>query len=168
MFASDAPVGKQLQLAPQHRVVVRRQRVARHLGLPLHERGNGVAHQRVGLLRAGVGKRIEIERAAEVGEQQEAALDVGSQHLRPVQAGLLNELRDLDEGPHVFLRRRRVHDHQARPRACVDAQVAAKARIGRRSTQGVAAQSVLRCQRRQPALEVHLALRVGPGDLDGR
>ena len=58
-------------------------------------------------------QRVEVERAAEVGEQQEALLGVGGQHPRRVQAGGVDESGHVHEGAHVLLRRRRVHHDQA-------------------------------------------------------
>ena len=168
VLARHAPVGEQLQLAPQHRLVVRRQRIAGHAQLPLHEGGDGVAHQLVGLRCRGRGQRVQVQLLPEVVEQQEALPFVGGQDLWPVQAGGRDQAGDPDERPHVLLRRRRVHHNPARSAVGVDAQVATKAGVGRGGAQRGRLQAVVADQRRQPLLEGRLALRVGPGDGGGR
>ena len=62
--------GKQLALAPQQRLVVRRQHAGPARELPVDERVDRVAEERVGV---GLVERGEIRRRAEIGEQQEAA-----------------------------------------------------------------------------------------------
>ena len=152
-LARDAPFGKERELAPQQRVVVRRQRGARDVALPAHERGDGVAHQGVGAgavaARLRVLQRVEVELAAEIVEQEKAVADVGLEHARRVQAGGGDQSGDVDERPHVFLRRRRVHHHQAGAVAAVDAEVAAKAGVARRRAQARDDQAVARGARRR-------------------
>ena len=161
-FALHAPLGKQRQLACQQRFVVGRQGHCRHLQLPLQQRGDGVAHQPVGLRRAGRLQRAEVQLGTQVAEQQEALLRIVFQHLRPVQPGIADELRHLHERAHVFLRRRCVHDDAAA--LCrFDAQVAPEAGIGRCRRQRVGPQAVPGGDRLQPAFEGRAALRIGPG-----
>jgi len=47
---------------------------------------------------------------AEIGQQQQAAIEIGGQHLGRVQAQLAQGAGDGDKGPAVLLIRRRVHD----------------------------------------------------------
>ena len=117
-FARHAPLGKERQLAAQQRVVVGRQRRRRDLALPDDEGGDRVAHQRVGPADVARGlralQRREVELVAEIVEEEKAVrrcrLRERAGACRPAcrdQAG------DVDEGPHVFLRWRRVHDDDA-------------------------------------------------------
>ena len=78
----DVPVGEQLELAAQQRLVVRRQRAGARRALPLHERVDRVVEERV---RRAVVERREVRRRAEVGEQQEAALEVLREHARRIE-----------------------------------------------------------------------------------
>ena len=56
---------------------------------------------------------VQVEPRAEVGEQQEALRHVLLEHARRVQPGVVQQRGDGDEGSHVLLRRRRVHDDAA-------------------------------------------------------
>jgi hypothetical protein len=67
-----APLREQRQLAPQQRVVEGRQAVARHVQLELHQRLQGVAHQRIGLGAGRARSRRRGRAVAQVVEQQEA------------------------------------------------------------------------------------------------
>jgi len=71
-------------------------------------------------VRVALVERGEVSRRAEVGEQQEAVLQVLRQHARCVQACLVQQGSDTHERPRVLLRRRGVHGDRsapARPRA---------------------------------------------------
>jgi hypothetical protein len=104
---------------------------------------------------------------AEVFEQQKPVLDVGRVHARTVQAGRRDAPGDLDEGPHILLRWRRVHHHQAAVRRAVDAQVAAEARVGRSGTQAGRGEAETLDQRLEPLQEGGVACGVGPGHRPG-
>ncbi len=102
-FARHAPVGKQLDLAPQQRVVVRRQRGAVAAQLPLDQRGDGVAHQRVGAGTVGLAQRGQVLGVAQVVQQQETLLQVLFEHARAVQPGAADQAADAHEGGDAVL-----------------------------------------------------------------
>ena len=139
--------------------------------LPAQQGRQRVAHQAVGLRRRGGLQGVEVEVTAEVGEQQEAVVDIGFQDARRMQPGGGGEAGHVYERPHVFLWRRRVHHDQAAAvgggGVGVQAQVAAKARIGRSGGQAVEAQAVARRDGGDPALEGRLARGMAPDDLRG-
>ena len=141
VLALDAPDGEQVELAPQQRVVVGRQLARVAARLPLDQRGDRVAHQRIGFACRRLAQRVEVEPAAEVGEQQEAALDVGLEHARRVQRSAFEQRGDVDERAHVFLRRRGVHDDERRV-VRVDPEVTPKAGVAGGRAQGRRPQSV--------------------------
>ena len=103
MLALHAPVGEQLQLAAQQRVVIGRQAAGIGLRLPAHQCRNGVAHERVGLRGRGRAQRVEVQALAEVAQQQKALCHVLRQHFRGIQAGAAMQLGDVHERPHVFM-----------------------------------------------------------------
>ena len=76
-------------------------------------------------------QRREVERVAEIVEQEEAVVGVGLEHARRMQAGLRDQAGDVDERAHVLLRRRRIHDDDAAAACAIGAQVAAKAGVAR-------------------------------------
>ena len=108
---------KERQFAPQQGIVVGRQAGRIDPLLPLQQRAEGVAHQGVGAPRLALAERVakrgEVRPRAEVGQEQEAMLDVLRQHAWCIEPGLLDQLRHVHEGPHVLLRRRRVHHDEA-------------------------------------------------------
>ena len=106
---------------------------------------------------------LEVQRAAEVAQQQEALRLVGGEHVRRMQAGGLDRAGDVDERPHVFLRRRRVHHDEAAPASTIDAEVAPEARVGRCRPR-LAASSAWRAPAAPASVEGGCAVRVGPGD----
>ena len=83
---------------------------------------------------AGV-ERVEIGGGAEIGEQQEAVLEIVREHPRCVHAGGSEQRRDGDVRPAILVRRRRVHRDERglaeRRRLGDDAEIAAKARVRR-------------------------------------
>ena len=88
----------------------------------------------------------------EVGQQQEAALEVLREHLRRVHARVAQQRGDVHERPAVLLRRRRVHRDQRRRagrervrRLQRHAEIAAKARIVRRRRKRERAASASTC-----------------------
>ena len=97
-------------------------------------------------------------------EQHEAVAGVPVQNLRHAQAGLVHQALNLGKRRAVFLVGRRVHDDQAAAIAAVQAQIAAKARIGRSGAQGCGKQLVLLSQRCQPGVECGVAGRICPGN----
>ena len=172
-LARDAPVGKERELAAQQRVVVGRQRRRRRrLRCQAHQRGDRVAHQ---ARRRGRGRRspaascsaCEVELAAEVVEEQKAVarrLPRG----RAARAGRRRAIRrgDVDERPHVFLRRRRVHDDRRCRRRC--GRRGSSGESWRRSTPAAASRRSTRVARRRrapsQASKASRARGVGPGD----
>ncbi|MCY1423169.1 hypothetical protein D9M71_388760 [compost metagenome] len=107
--ALQVPLGEQLQFAAQQGLVVGRQAVGhRHL-LEGHQ---GVQRRLEEFLGIGAGEHVQVGLAAKIGQQQEALLDVLGENPRHMHPGLGQQSGDLDEGPAVFLRRRRVHDDQ--------------------------------------------------------
>ena len=131
--AADVPLREQFQFAPQQRLVIGRQHARARCELPPQQRVDRVAKQVirvVGVERAQVGGRPEV------GQQQEAALDVLRQDLRRVHSRFVHQRCDVHERPAVLARRRRVHRDQClrsgrqrmrRPQC--HAEVAAKACI---------------------------------------
>ena len=77
-------------------------------------------------------QRLQVGRRAEVGEQQEALVEVLREHLGHMGAGSAEEFGDMQPGAHVLLLGRGVHDH-ARGAAVGEggAEVAAEAGVGR-------------------------------------
>jgi hypothetical protein len=136
--------------------------------LPDDEGGDGVAHERIG--PAGVARRLralqrrEVELVAEIVEEEKTVVRVGFEDARAVQAGLGDQAGDVDERPHVLLRRRRVHDDDAAAALEVGAQVAAKARVARRRPEAGDDQAARRGDRGEPGGEGVPARRVGPGN----
>ena len=101
----------------------------------------------------------------QVVEQQEALGLMPVQHLGGADASVVQQLRDLHKGRAVFLVRWRVHDDQAvavRAACGVNAQIAAKAGVGRGQTQALRPQCKARLHAGQPGLKLGLALGVGP------
>ncbi len=162
-LARHAPFGEQRQLAPQQRFVVGGQFSRRHGRLEPHQRAQGVAHQAVGLRGSGLAQGVQVERVAQVGEQQEALRGVAGQHPRRMQTGAVDEAGHLHEGAHVLLRRRRVH-HDERAGAGLHAEVAPEAGVGRGRLQRGGLEGVLRSQAFEPAGEGGFAGGVGPGN----
>ena len=76
-------------------------------------------------------QRGEVGGGAEVGEQQKALLQILRQYRRRIEAGLAQQVRDLDERPAVLLLRRRIHDDAALAAVGkTDAEIAAKTGVG--------------------------------------
>ena len=171
-LARDAPVGKERELAAQQRVVVRRQGRGRHLALPDDERGDRVAHQ--ASARAQVAGRLRVPAARRGRARCRGRRAGGSRARRRPRARAARAARraaiseaTCDERPHVFLRRRRVHDDDAAAADAIGAEVAAKARVARRRAQRADDDAVARADTRQPGGERVGARRVGPGDDGG-
>ena len=157
------PIGEQGQLAAQQSVVVGRQHAGARSQLPLQQRVGGLAVPGCGALRIGGVKPFDDGVLAEVREQQEAVRAVPVEHLRDVQAGLLHQALHLHERGAVFLVGRRVH-HDVAGLEAIDAQVAAKAGVGRGQAQGLGPQAVGGRQGREPLGALRLALFVSPGN----
>jgi hypothetical protein len=107
--AAEIPLREQPEFAAQERFVVRREHAFAARELPLDQRADGVVEQGrgAGVVALQFG---EISRAAEVGEQQEAAIDVLGEHARCIHAGVEHEARDAHEGTDVLVLGWRVHD----------------------------------------------------------
>ena len=113
---------------------------------------------------------LQVGGVAEVGQQQETLGRVLRQHLRHRDAGGGEQLRHVNERPHVFLRRRRVHHDQRAAGGAIEAEIAAEAGIGRGWSQRVGQQrgEFRACvQRGEPLPELRQA-RVGGGRRGGR
>ena len=130
----------------------RRRAAARRIDaqLPLHQRGDRVAHQRVGARRVVAGHRAcsAARYSARRGRSssRKPCVGVALEHLRRVQAGAAAiRPRDPHERAHVLLRRRRVHHDEAAASGAVDAQVAPKARVGSTRCAASRRQAVARC-----------------------
>ncbi len=104
------PFGKQLQLTTQQRLVVMRQVAVEGQTLLLQQGLDGIVEQLVGIVFV---YHVQIGLAAQVIENQEALLEIGSQHLRHMHTGAGQQCRDTHEGLAVFLRWRRIHQNQA-------------------------------------------------------
>ena len=164
-LASDAPVGEERELAPQQRVVVRRQRRAGDLrcqttSAAIASRISASARRSVAARLRGL-QRVEVELAAEVVEQQEAVLGVRLEHARRVQAGGADQAGDVDERPHVLLRRRRVHHDDAA--AVVARRRASSGGSSRRSRPARRLAATTRVARRRPRRARRRTPRRGPG-----
>ncbi|MNT12657.1 hypothetical protein D3C72_1475930 [compost metagenome] len=159
---ADVPLGKERQFTLEQRAVVGRQHAGLGGQLPADQRVDGqVVEWPVGV-RAGRIDHVEHGLAAQVVEQQEAVVAVPFEHLRRRHAGLGHQLRHLHEGGAVFLVGRRIH-HDARAAVGgVEAEVAAKARVGRRQPDGVRAQLPGVGNAGQPAPERFGPLRICP------
>ena len=126
--ALHVPFGEQLQLTPQQGLVIGRHRLRDRLQLELEQRLDGIVEQLIGVTRVD---HVQIGLASEVGQQQEAAIQIGRQHLRYMHTGFVQHLRHLDEGTAVFLGWRRVHHDQA-ALAALPAEVTTKTGIAAR------------------------------------
>ena len=160
----QVPVGKQLQLAAQQRLVV----VGQHAGL----RGQLPGQQRV--------HRLQIARlvggwvlglhllhhglATQVAQQHETLRFVPGQDVGHQQASALHQRSDLHERAAVFKRRWGVHHDAAGAAGGVQSQVAPKAGVRRRRSQRVRQQPLRLHQAVQPVIKRGLARRVVPGD----
>ncbi len=125
-MASEIPVGEQVQLAPQQRLVVQRQHCRTAGPLPDDERVDGITEQRVGIVRRD---RLQHGLHTEVGQQQVAGFEVLAEHLGHMHPGLAQQSGDVQERAAVLLRRRGIH-HDPAARAVTDAEVAAEAGVG--------------------------------------
>ncbi len=160
--AGDVPVGKELQLAAQQRLVVGRQHTGARGALPVDEQIHGLQVPGVRGGRVGRVQALDGGLRAQVGQQHETVRFVPGQDLRHAQAGRLQQRLHLHERAAVFLVGRRVHDDAAGAINSVQAQVAAKARVRGRRAQGLGPQLERGGQRGQPGVEGCLAGRVGP------
>jgi hypothetical protein len=144
---ADVPLGKQVALAAEQRLVVRRQHVVAARSLPLQQRLDRIAEQPVRVTGIEI-ERGEIGRVTKVREQQEPALQVLRHHFRRMHACRAQELRNPHERPAILARRRGVHGD---PRAAFrrHAKVAAKAGVGRGRSQRVGGAET----RREPAAQ---------------
>lgn len=163
----DIPVGKQLQLAAQQGFVIERQGSGiAGLGgqLPVQQHLDGGAVPGFGILGFFGVQSLDDGLAAQVAQQHEAMAGVPVQNLRHAQAGLVHQALNLGKRRAIFLVGRRVHDDQAAAIAAIQAQIAAKAGIGRSRAQGCGKQLVLFSQRCQPGVECGVAGRICPGN----
>ena len=128
MVLRQKPLREQVKLPPQQRRVIVGQRAGAAGLLDFHQRGDGVGIERRGVV--GV-ERLQVGAVAEIGKQQEAALEILRQDLRHMSSGGLEQLLHVQPGTAVFVCRRRVH-HDAR-RAVVQrhTKIAAETGIGR-------------------------------------
>ena len=125
-MTSDIPLGKEIQLAAQERLVVRRQLARAGRELPADECVARVTHQRTGVCRVQL---REIGARAEIREQQEARAEILRVHFGRVHARVVQQPCDAHEGPAVLLFRRRIHRHETAAILEAGAKVAAEARI---------------------------------------
>ena len=168
-FARHAPVGKERQLAAQQRVVVGRQRRARD-ACPARRRGR--RWRRASARRPGRCRRWPARSAAPRGRarcrdrREGESRGPGRPRERAARAGRPAAIRPATwmNGPHVFLRRRRVHDDDAAAAFEVGAQVAAKAGVARRRPQARDDQAARRARPRRARRRRRAAGRVGPGN----
>ncbi|MNC84869.1 hypothetical protein D3C83_04370 [compost metagenome] len=104
----DIPLRKEIDLALEKRLVIRRQHAGATGALQPDERVAGVAEKRVGVARV---KRREIGGRAKIGEQQKAALQILCHDFGNVQTGRPHQRGDLNKRTAVLPLRRRVHHH---------------------------------------------------------
>ena len=160
----QVPVGEQLQLAPQQGFVVGGEHTGPRVQLPYQQRIEGLhVASMVGLRVAGI-DAVQHGLVAQICKQHETLRLVPGQHLGDQQSGLAHEAGHLYKRLAVLMRRGRVHHDQAVTRLRIDAQVAAKTRVGRRRAQGRRQQGKSFLQRRQPLLERGLPRGIGPRD----
>ncbi len=162
--ARDVPVGKQLQLAPQQRLVIGRQGAGAGGQLPLQQHVHGLQVPGVGGLRVVLAQVLDHGLAAHVGQQHEALRLVPGQDAGHGQARALQQRLHVHEGAAVLLLRRRVHDDEGGAALRVHAQVAAEAGVAGGGAHAGRQQAVAGRQRRQPLAEGVRARRVVPGD----
>jgi hypothetical protein len=103
-----------------------------------------IAIESVGTQRVSI-ELSQIQSRSKISQQQESALEIGSQNARIVQAHLSQVSSYLYEWPAVFLRRRRIHNDITF--VTEYAKIAAEARIGRRGFELRCAESI---ELRQP------------------
>ena len=124
------PLRHQRHLAQELVPVVGRelpaQRPAAHLDGSEH--GERILVERLGVIARL--EPLEIQRPAEILEQQESARDVGLVHVRDVRPERREQPRHLQVRPHVLLGGRRIHHDVGAPVA-ERAEVAPEARIAR-------------------------------------
>ena len=137
------PIGKQLDFAAQHRFVVSGQHARFGGQLPSQQAvGGGHVLGMVGLRVISV-DAIHHRVLAQVAHEHETVGFVPGQDLGHQQTGLAQQSRDVHKRAAVFMRRWGIHDDQAVALLVVDAQVAAKAGVGRGGAQTAHYQSVL-------------------------
>jgi hypothetical protein len=93
-------------LAPQQRFVVRRQHLGARSKLPANERFDGVGKEPRGILLVD---DVQVGARTEVGEQQEAVLQILRVDLRGVHPGVAQQACDVEERTAVLLVRRCIH-----------------------------------------------------------
>jgi len=96
--------------------------------LELHQLGIGGT---VVAFRVGWREHIEVGLTAEIGQQQETALEVFRQHLRHAHPTLAEDPSCVHEGSAVLVRRRRVHGDEAAAGGIDQTEVTAETGIGR-------------------------------------
>ena len=163
------PLGEQLQLAAQQRLVIGRQHLRSRGQLPGQQhiqRPQVVRLRRLGLLGVEGAYHGGVP---EVGEQHEAVGFIPLQHARCMQAGFFHQPRHMHEGVAVFLLGRCVHDDAGRlPGSPLDAQITAEAGVGAGDLQRVRLQAVARGHAGQPGIEQGSTGGIGPADGRGR
>ena len=153
-MARYVPVREELHLAPEERLVVRRQLCSPGSELPADQRVGGIREERSGI--AGI-ELLQVRARAQIGEQEKTLAQVLRMHLRRVHAGVAQQRRDVHERSAILLFRRRVHRDVARAVVERGAEVAAKACVFGRRRQREARAAELR---RKPALQ-RIATKVG-------
>ena len=164
-MATDIPFRKQLQFAPQQGIVVGRQYIRPRGELPFDQRIDGVAKEVVrivGIECAQIGGRTQV------GQQQEAALDILCENTGGIDARFQHQRGDMHERAAILLWRRRIHqDQRCSPRGkhmrCAkrDAEITAKACVRRRGRQ----RECLRMQGLRQPLGEEREARVGVGKI---
>jgi hypothetical protein len=128
------PFREQHQFALQQRAVVFGQHVGLALRLEQHQRIDGV---HVELMCRIMRELVQVGGRSEVGQQQEAALDILFQDRGNRYAGLAEYLGHMNKRTHIFLGRRCIHDDKGRSLRAIDPEVATETGVGRRGSQGV-------------------------------
>ena len=161
---AQIPVREQRQFAAQQGFVIGGQHARLRGLLPVEQHVGGLQIPAQRGLGVFGGEQLDQRGAAQIAQQHEAAGFVPGQDVWHVQAGSCHQRLHLHKGAAVFLVGRRIHHDAAGAGRAVDAQVAAKAGVGRGRAQAGGQQLVALHQRRKPLFERGLPGRIGPAD----
>ncbi|EXI76763.1 MAG: hypothetical protein AW07_00162 [Candidatus Accumulibacter sp. SK-11] len=124
----QVPFGEQGEFASKQDMVVLGQLPGLAGELDADQRTVGIAVESWGCL--AVRQSLQVGGAAEIGEEQEALVEVLRQHLGDVCSGAPEERRNLQERAAVFLFGRRVHDDPGARVRQGEPEIAPEAGIG--------------------------------------
>ena len=132
---ANVPLRKKIHFPPQELLIVGRQLARARGKLPAHQGIERVAEKP---RRAFGVQLIEVGARAKIREQQKTLAEILREHLGCVHAGLTQEPRDMQKGPTVFLRGRRIHHDVTAAVVEHGAEVAAEACVRRGGLEAIA------------------------------